>query len=152
MDFTGFHFGDMSDHGHHGDAGSHHHNAAHGSGHEAHVNTHHSGKSSIMESVQEIFERIFGGGTGHSPHLETEEESLSRSGAKGFRERVSRFMKDEKWLGKKGLAIGGTAVALGAVVYGVHKATSRETEAEPQSWAKRVSAESKENPAQAMVR
>ncbi len=63
--------------------------------------------------------------------------------AKTAKNWMSRFMQEEKWMGKKGLAFGGAAVALGAVAYGAKKyLNSRHQDSEQASWAERTDAPS----------
>ena len=56
-----------------------------------------------------------------APHSSASGISSAENAAAKSEGAFARFMKNEKWLGKKGLALAGVAVAIGAVVYGANK-------------------------------
>jgi hypothetical protein len=51
-----------------------------------------------------------------------------------------RFLRNEKWIGKKGLAVVGAAVAIGVAIYGGHKLLAKKKPShENEAWVNRVS-------------
>ncbi len=65
--------------------------------------------------------------------------SMEKAGAK-TEGAIATFMKNEKWMGKKGLAVAGATVAVGATLYAGSKIFGKKSESqENDAWVERVS-------------
>lgn len=54
----------------------------------------------------------------------------------------TKFWQNEKWTGKKGLAVAGATVAVGAIIYGVNKLLAKKKQPDERQWTERVSDQS----------